>query len=106
MATETNTDIDALRAEVARLTKIVNAQGTAAYNDVRARADRVVEAATPVARKAVETARAEGNAIAQTAREHPTATGSVLLLTATLGLVVGYVLGAASQPEPPRRRYW
>lgn len=102
----TNRDIESLRAEAARLTKIVSAQGAQAYSDVRSRAADVIDAATPTARKAADVAKAEGSAIVQTAREHPTAAGSVLLMAAAIGLAVGYLLGAASQPEPPRRRYW
>ncbi len=102
----TNRDMESLRAEVARLTKIVSAQGAQAYSDVRNRAADAVDAATPAARKAADVAKAEGRAIAETAREHPTATGSVLLVAAAIGLAVGYVLGAASQPEPSRRRHW
>lgn len=102
----TKHDIESLRAEVARLSKIVSAQSARAYSDIRDRASNAVDAATPGARRAADVAKAEGSAIAQTAREHPTATGSVLLVAAALGFVVGYVLGAASQPDPPRRRYW
>ncbi|MBP1860403.1 hypothetical protein [Rhizobium herbae] len=102
----TNNDIESLRTEVARLTKIVSAQGQQAYSDIRQRAANVVDAAAPTARKAANVAKAEGSAIAQTARDHPTAAGSVLLLAAAIGMAVGYVLGASSQPEPPRRRYW
>ncbi|MCV9960416.1 hypothetical protein OIU34_00765 [Pararhizobium sp. BT-229] len=102
----TKNDIEALRSEVARLSKIVSAQSARAYNDIRDRAANVVGAATPAARKAADVAKAEGSAIAQTAREHPTAAGSVLLVAAALGFAIGFVLGTALQPEPPRRRYW
>ncbi|WP_438751957.1 hypothetical protein [Pararhizobium sp. O133] len=103
----TNKEIESLRAEVSRLTKIVTAQGAQAFSDVRHGAANVVDAATPAAKKAAEVARAEGSAIAQTAREHPAATGSVLFVAAAIGLGIGYILGAASQPEPTiRRRYW
>ncbi|KQT01793.1 MULTISPECIES: hypothetical protein [unclassified Rhizobium] len=102
----TSKDIESLRAEVSRLTKIVTAQGAQAFSDVRHSAANVVDAATPAARRAAEVAKAEGSAIAQSAREHPAATGSVLLLATAIGVGIGYLLGAASQPEPPRRRYW
>jgi ElaB/YqjD/DUF883 family membrane-anchored ribosome-binding protein len=99
-------EITSLRAEVARLTKIVSSQGAQAYSDVRGRAAQAVDAVGPAARKTVDAAKAEGGALAQTAREHPAAAGSVMVLAAALGMLVGYALGASSQPEPPRRRYW
>ncbi|MDQ0318333.1 ElaB/YqjD/DUF883 family membrane-anchored ribosome-binding protein [Pararhizobium capsulatum DSM 1112] len=106
MAIESTRDLDALREEVARLSKIVSAQSAEAYSDLRDRASSVADAAAPVARKAAAVAKAEGSAIAQTAREHPAAAGSVVFVAAAAGMVIGYILGAASQPEPPRRRYW
>lgn len=102
----TSKDIESLRAEVSRLTKIITAQGAQAFSDVRHGAANVVDAATPAARRVAEAAKAEGTAIAQSAREHPAAAGSVLLVAAAIGLGIGYILGVASQPEPPRRRYW
>lgn len=104
--TTTENDINFLRTEVARLSKIIGAQSAQAYSDVRDRAANVVDAAAPAARKAANIAKAEGNAIAQTAREHPAAAGSVVFVAAAIGLLVGYAIGSASQPEPPRRRYW
>ena len=107
MAETTNTDLESLRAEVARLSKIVSAQSAQAYSDVRDRASNVMDAAAPLAKKAASVARSEGNAIAQTAREHPAAAGSALTLAILLGGAIGFLLGAASrEPEPVRRRYW
>ena len=56
MAEPTNSDLESLRAEVARLSKIVSAQSARAYSDVRERASSVMEAATPIARKAANVA--------------------------------------------------
>jgi len=108
MAETTNTDLESLRAEVARLSKIVGAQSAQAYSDVRDRASSVLDVAAPVARKAASAARTEGSAIAQTARDHPAAAGSALTLALLVGGAIGFLLGAASrqEPEPPRRRYW
>lgn len=100
------TEIDELRAEVSRLTKIVSAQGTQAYSDVKSRAADALSEVKPQARQAIKAAKAEGTAIADVAREHPTAAGTVVTLAALLGVAIGYALGASSQPEPPRRRYW
>lgn len=104
--TTTSKDIESLRAEVSRLTKIVTAQGAQAFSDVRHSAANVVDAAAPTARKAAEVAKAEGAAIVQSAREHPAAASGALLLATAIGIGIGYILGAASQPEPTRRRYW
>ncbi len=101
----TKNDIETLRSEVARLAKIINAQSAQAYSDIRDRVSNAADAATPAAQRAANVAKAEGSAIAQTAREHPTAAGSILLVAAAVGFVVGYVLGATSQPEPSRHRY-
>lgn len=108
MAEPTNSDLESLRAEVARLSKIVSAQSAQAYSDVRERASSVMEAATPIARKAANVARSEGSAIAQTAREHPAAAGSALTVALLVGGAIGFLLGAASrqEPDPVRRRYW
>ena len=108
MAETTNGEIESLRAEVARLSKIISAQSAQAYSDVRGRASGVIDAAAPVAKKAANVARAEGSAIAQTAREHPAAAGSALTLALLVGGAIGFLLGAASraEPEPLRRRYW
>lgn len=101
-----NNDIAELRAEVTRLTKIVSAQGAQAYSDVKGRAADALQDAKPHARAVVAHAKAEGSAIAEAAREHPAAAGSVVVLAGLIGVAIGYVIGAASQPEPPRRRYW
>ena len=102
----TKNDIEALRAEVARLSKMISAQSAQVYSDIRDRAANAVDAATPAARRAADVAKAEGSVIAQTAREHPAATGSVLVVAVAIGFMVGYVLGATSQPETTRHRYW
>lgn len=104
MAETMKQDINALREEVARLTKIVSAQSAKAYTDVRERASDAYDAAAPQAKKAVAQVRAEGRAIAGVAREHPAAAGSVVFLAAAAGMVVGYLLGSQSQPE--QSRYW
>lgn len=101
----TKNDIETLRSEVARLAKIINAQSAQAYSDIRDRVSNAADAATPAARRAANVAKAEGSAITQTAREHPTAAGSALLVAAAVGFVVGYVLGATSHTEPSRHRY-
>lgn len=99
-------ELDRLRAEVVRLTKIVSEKSAQAYGDVRDRAAGAVEAATPAARRAAAVAKTEGCAVAQTAREHPAALGSIVFMAMIGGLVIGYLLGTTSLREPPPRRYW
>ncbi|MDO9415992.1 hypothetical protein [Pararhizobium sp.] len=106
MADTINSDITALRAEVARLSKIISAQSAQAYSDVRDRAGDAYEVAVPQAKKAVAQVKAEGTAIAEVAREHPAAAGSVVIFAAAIGVGLGYLLGLSAQPEPVSRRYW
>ena len=49
--------------------------------------------------------RDEATAVAETARTHPTAVGSTLLLVATIAFVAGFVMGTSSA-APPARRFW
>ncbi|KQS65300.1 hypothetical protein ASG39_08610 [Rhizobium sp. Leaf371] len=99
-----NEDVRALRDEVARLTKIVSSQGARAYSDTRDKAAEAYEAAAPYAKKAVSQVKAEGRAVADVAREHPTGIASVVVLATAIGVAVGYILGSSSEPEP--RSWW
>jgi hypothetical protein len=99
-----NADVSALREEVARLSKIVSSQGARALNDTRDKATEAYEAAAPYARKAVSQARAEGRAVADVAREHPTGIAGIVILATAIGVAFGYVLGSSSEPEP--RSWW
>ncbi|WEX74220.1 hypothetical protein PYH37_001611 [Sinorhizobium numidicum] len=49
--------------------------------------------------------RDEAAVVAGTAREHPTAVGSTLLLVATLAFAAGYLLGTSSPPAR-MQRFW
>ncbi len=102
----TDSELDKLRAEVSRLTKIVSEKSAEAYGGVRERAAGAVEAVTPAARKAAAVAKTEGGAVAQTAREHPAAAGSIVFLVAVVGFALGYALGTTSLRAPPPGRYW
>lgn len=104
MTPSADTEITALREEVSRLSKIISAQSARAYSDTRERAAEAYDAARPYARKAVEQVKAEGEAIAEVTREHPVGIGGVVILATALGMIVGYALGAATQPEP--RSWW
>jgi ElaB/YqjD/DUF883 family membrane-anchored ribosome-binding protein len=102
--TSMNKDIAALQQEVARLQKLVSAQGTEAYYELRDRAGKAYDEAAPRAKRAVAQIRAEGAAVADAAREHPTATTTAFALVGAIGFLAGYLLAGHSQPEP--RQWW
>ena len=104
MADPMNADLATLRDEVARLAKIVASQGAKTYGDVRARAGDAYNAAVPQAKRTAAQVKAEGTALADTARQHPAAAGSAIFLAAALGMMIGYALGARAHPQP--RYYW
>lgn len=97
-------DIAALQQEVSRLQKMISAQGTEAYYEVRDRAGKAYEDALPRAKNAVAQIRAEGKAAAGAAREHPAATTTALALVGALGFLAGYLLSGTQQP--PQRNWW
>ena len=97
-------DIAALQQEVSRLQKMISAQGTEAYYEVRDRAGKVYEDAVPRAKNAVAQIRAEGKAAAGAAREHPAATTTALALVGALGFLAGYLV--SSQQQPPQQQSW
>lgn len=97
-----NKDIAALQQEVTRLQKMIAAQGTEAYYELREKAGKIYDDAAPRAKNAVSQIKAEGAAAADAAREHPAATTTALALIGIAGFVAGYLLGSSSQPEPPR----
>jgi len=97
-------DIAALQQEVSRLQKMISAQGTEAYYEVRDRAGKVYEDALPRAKNAVAQIRAEGKAAAGAAREHPAATTTALALVGALGFLAGYLV--SSQQQPPQQSWW
>jgi ElaB/YqjD/DUF883 family membrane-anchored ribosome-binding protein len=97
-------DIAALQQEVSRLQKMISAQGTQAYYELRDRTGKAYEDAAPRAKRAVAHMRAEGAAVADAAREHPTATTTAFALVGAVAFLAGYLLAGHSQPEP--RQWW
>jgi ElaB/YqjD/DUF883 family membrane-anchored ribosome-binding protein len=97
-------DVAALQQEVSRLQKMISAQGTEAYYELRDRAGRAYDEAAPRARTAVAQIKAGSTAAAQAARDNATATTTALLLAGAIGFLAGYMLGGATQPEP--RHWW
>jgi ElaB/YqjD/DUF883 family membrane-anchored ribosome-binding protein len=106
MATsDIQSQITALRDEIALLQKDLADQGSQAYGAIRDRAGDAVEAARPVVRSATKYVRSEGAAVAQAAREHPAGASTVILAAGLAGVALGYLLGSL-QNEPPRRHRW
>ncbi|KAA0681311.1 hypothetical protein DTW90_37150 [Neorhizobium sp. P12A] len=97
-------DIAALQQEVSRLQKMISAQGTEAYYELRDRAGKALDDATPRAKRAVAQIRAEGAAVADAAREHPTATTTAFALVGAIAFLAGYMMAGHSQPQP--RQWW
>lgn len=104
-STDVQSQISALRAEIAQLQKDFGARGSEAYETIRDRAGIAVEAARPAMRSATKYVRNEGSAMAGIARDHPAAVSTVVLTAGLAGVVIGYLLGSL-ESEPPRRQRW
>ncbi|WP_438747855.1 hypothetical protein [Pararhizobium sp. O133] len=59
---------------------------------------------TAKAKQAAGYVRDEAGAVVQTAQDHPSATGTLLLVFGAAAFVAGYMIGSASAPT--RRSYW
>ena len=102
---DVQSQISALRDEIAALQKDLGERGTEAYETMRERAGNAMDAARPAVRSATKYVRNEGAAVAQAAREHPAALSGVVLTAGIAGMVVGYLLGSL-ESEPARRQRW
>ncbi|UNK40278.1 hypothetical protein MNR02_17315 (plasmid) [Shinella sp. H4-D48] len=98
---DVQSQISALRDEIAALQKDLGERGAEAYEAVR---ERVGDAARPAVRSATRYMRNEGAAVAQAAREHPAALSTVVLTAGLAGVLIGYLLG--SYESEPRRQRW
>ena len=58
------------------------------------------------AKQAAGYVRGEAGAVARTAQDHPSATGTALLVFGAAAFVAGYLIGTASSEAATRRRYW
>ncbi|QRM53860.1 hypothetical protein [Sinorhizobium sp. BG8] len=105
MATDAQSQIAALRDDLARLHKQLADQGTDTYKGLNRRARHAFRAARPAVSNAADYVRSEGTAVADTARSHPAALSAIVVTSALAGLAVGFLLASATS-EPPRRRYW
>jgi ElaB/YqjD/DUF883 family membrane-anchored ribosome-binding protein len=102
---DVQSQISALRAEIAQLQKDIGDKSSQAYDSMRERAGNAMEAARPAVRSATHYVRNEGAAVAQAAREHPAAVSTLVLTAGVAGIVLGYLLGSLEN-EPPRRQRW
>jgi len=102
---DVQSQISALRDEIAGIQKDLAERGGEAYESLRERAGEAVDAARPAVRSAGRYVRNEGAAVAQTARDHPAGLSAVVMAAGLAGVVVGYLLGTL-QDEPPRRSRW
>jgi ElaB/YqjD/DUF883 family membrane-anchored ribosome-binding protein len=102
---DVQSQISALRAEIAQLQKNLGDKGAEAYDTMRERAGNAMEAARPAVRSASRYVRNEGAAVAQAAREHPAAVSTLVLTAGLAGIVLGYLIGSL-ESEPPRRQRW
>ncbi|MBB5041301.1 hypothetical protein [Shinella fusca] len=102
---DVQSQISALRAEIAQLQKDLGDKGAEAYDTMRERAGNAMEAARPAVRSASRYVRNEGAAVAQAAREHPAAVSTLVLTAGLAGIVLGYLIGSL-ESEPPRRQRW
>ncbi len=96
MATnDVQSQISALRDEFAQLQKDMADQGSQAYEALREKAEKAVDAAGPAARSAKKYVKQEGAAVVQAAREHPAGLSTVVIAAGLAGLAIGYLLGSA-----------
>lgn len=103
--TDVQSQISALREEITQLQRDLAERGGEAYEALRDRAGNAVEAARPAVRSATRYVKAEGAAVAQTAREHPAGLSTVVLAAGLAGVAIGYLLGTLNN-EPPHRHRW
>ncbi|MFC3076218.1 hypothetical protein [Shinella pollutisoli] len=102
---DVQSQISALRDEISRIQQDLAERGGDAYESLRERAGDAVEAARPAVRSARRYVRAEGAAVAQTARDHPAGLSAVVMAAGLAGIAIGYLVGTL-QNEPPRRSRW
>lgn len=103
---DVQSQISALRDEIAALQKDFSERSTEAYETVRERAGNAMEAARPAVRSATRYVRNESAAVAQAAREHPAALSTVVLTAGLAGVVIGYLLGSLENESPRRHQRW
>jgi ElaB/YqjD/DUF883 family membrane-anchored ribosome-binding protein len=87
-----NAQIDELRSQIDRLSADLGRR----INSASDRADEALSSAKGKVGTIADQARSEGRNVVQAAKENPTATSSVLIVTALLGLLTGLLLGRLS----------
>jgi ElaB/YqjD/DUF883 family membrane-anchored ribosome-binding protein len=87
-----NAQINELRSQIDKLSTELARRIDSASD----RADEALSSARGKVASIADHARSEGRNVVQAARENPTATSSVLIVTALLGLFTGLLLGRLS----------
>ncbi|MBN8952350.1 MULTISPECIES: hypothetical protein [unclassified Rhizobium] len=87
-----NAQIDELRSQIDKLSTELAKR----IDSASERADEALSSARTKVASIADHARSEGRNVVQAARENPTATGSVLVVTALLGVFAGLLLGKLS----------
>ncbi|AYG66583.1 MULTISPECIES: hypothetical protein [unclassified Rhizobium] len=87
-----NAQIDELRKQINKLSTVLIKRIDAASD----RADEALYSSKAKVASIADHARSEGRNVAQAARENPTATSSILIATALLGVFAGLLLGKLS----------
>lgn len=84
-----NAQIEELRSQIDRLSSDLAKR----IDSASERADEALSSAKAKVSNIADQARTEGRNVVQAAKENPTATSSILVATALLGLFAGLVLG-------------
>ncbi|MBB3285981.1 MULTISPECIES: hypothetical protein [Rhizobium] len=87
-----NAQIDELRRQISKLSTVLKTKIDTATD----RADETLYSSKAKAASIADQARSEGRNVVQAARENPTATSSILIATALLGVLTGLLLGKLS----------
>ncbi|SOC41178.1 hypothetical protein SAMN05892877_108136 [Rhizobium subbaraonis] len=103
---DAQTQLASLREEIDRLRKEMSAQASEVVDEARDRAGRAGKSMRAAARHGAGYVRSEGAAVADTAREHPAAVSTLVLVAGLAGVAVGYLLALASEHPSRSSRYW
>ncbi|KAA1178837.1 hypothetical protein FP026_20505 [Rhizobium tropici] len=87
-----NAQIDELRRQINKLSTVL----TNKIDTASDRADEALYSSKAKVASIADHARSEGRNVVRAARENPTATSSVLIATALLGVLTGLLLGKLS----------
>lgn len=64
------------------------------------------DSVTAKAKQAAGYIRDEAGAVARSAQDHPSATGTAILVFGAAAFLAGYLIGAGGAAQSTQRRYW